>query len=202
MKHKRSLKMKNSKTKLTMMVKSLCGLALLLTSLAATSQAQVELGQPWTSIGAVGMVDDGEVTFTGPLAYLASDSAVLRYNVVAVEGLFATAGAAPTRAFLRARFRDNGDTNHVVVRLKSQRLTGADAGDITTLMTIDSDDYPGSSSFQTRSIWCDGGGFSFDFVNNAYFVEVTMTRSGSPTAGLAAIQIGRTTSGCLAAPSI
>ena len=45
--------MKNSKSKLTMGVKSLCGLALLLAGLAATSQAQVVLGQPWTSIGAV-----------------------------------------------------------------------------------------------------------------------------------------------------
>jgi hypothetical protein len=193
--------MKNPITKLMTGVKGMIGLALLLTGLAATSHAQVVLGQPWTTIGAVGVVDEGEVTFTGPLAYLASDSAVLRYNVVSVEGLFATAGAAPTRTILSARFRDNGDNNHVVVRLKSQRLTGANAGDITTLMTIDSDDYPGSSSFQTRSIWCDGGGFSFDFVNYAYFVEVTMTRTGLPvTAGLAAIQIGRTTNGCLAPP--
>ncbi len=193
--------MKNSKTKLTMGVRSLCGLALLLTGLAATSRAQTVLGQPWTSIGAAGTVDDGEVTFTGPLAYLASDGAVLRYNVVAVEGLFATSGLLPTRTILTARFRDNGDNNHVVVRLRSQRLTGPDAGDITTLMTIDSNDYPGSSSFQTRSIWCDGGGFSFDFVNHAYFVEVTMTRTALPiTAGLAAIRIGRTTNGCLAAP--
>jgi len=195
--------MKNSKSKLMIGLKSLCGLALLLVAMAATSQAQVTLGQPWTTIGAVGAVDDGEVTYTGPLAYLASDSAVLRYNVVAVEGLFATSGPLPTRTILTARFRDNGDNNHVVVRLKSQRLNGPDAGDITTLMTIDSNDYPGSSSFQTRSIWCDGGGFSFDFVNNAYFVEVTMTRTALPiTAGLAAIQIGRTTSGCLAPPGI
>ena len=189
--------MKNSKSKLMMGVKSLCGLALLLAGLAATSQAQVVLGQPWTTIGAAGTVDDGEVTYTGPLAYLESDGAVLRYNVVAVEG------PAPTRTILTARFRDNGDNNHVIVRLKSQRLTGPNAGDITTLMTIDSDDYPGSSSFQTRSIWCDGGGFSFDFVNHAYFVEVTMTRTALPvTAGLAAIQIGRTTNGCLVAPGI
>ena len=195
--------MKYSKSKLMMCVKSLCGLALLIAGLAATSQAQTVLGQPWTTIGAVGVVDDGEVTYTGPLAYLASDGAVLRYNVVAVEGLFATSGLIPTRTILSARFRDNGDNNHVIVRLKSQRLTGADAGDITTLMTIDSNDYPGSSSFQTRSIWCDGGGFSFDFVNNAYFVEVTMTRTALPiTPGLASIQIGRTTNGCLIAPSL
>ncbi len=195
--------MKNSITKLTMVVKSLCCLALLLAGLAATSQAQTVLGQPWTSIGAAGTVDEGEVTFTGPIAYLANEGAVIRYNVVAVDGLFATSGPLPTRTFLTARFRDNGDNNHVVVRLKSQALTGANAGDITTLMTIDSDDYPGSSSFQTRSIWCDGGGFSFDFVHNAYFVEVTMTRSALPiTAGLAGIQVGRTTSGCLVAPSL
>jgi phage baseplate assembly protein gpV len=68
-------------------------------------------------------------------------------------------------------------------------------------MTIDSDDYPGSSSLQARSIWCDGGAFSFDFVNHAYFVEVTMTRTTLPaSAGLDSIQIGRTTNGCLAAP--
>lgn len=193
--------MKNPKSKLTMVVKSLCGLALLLAGLAASSQAQTVLGQPWTTIGATGTVDEGEVTFSGPIAFLASEGAVLRYNVVAVDGLFATSGPLPTRTILTARFRDNGDNNHVIVRLKSLRLTGPGAGDITTLMTIDSDDYPGSSSFQTRSIWCDGGGFSFDFVNHAYFVEVTMTRTVLPiSAGLEAIQIGRTTNGCLLAP--
>jgi hypothetical protein len=197
------MKMKNTRMKLMMIMKSLCGLALLLTSLAATSQAQVALGQPWTSIGAVGMVDDGEITFTGPIAYLESDSAVVRYNVVSVEGLFANAGAMPTRTVLTARFRDNGDNNRVIVRLKSQRMFGPDAGDVTTLMTIDSNDYPGSSSFQTRSIWCDGGAFSFDFLNNNYFVEVTMSRTSLPvTAGLAGLQVGRTANGCFVAPGL
>jgi hypothetical protein len=194
--------MKNPKSKLTMVVKSLCGLALLLAGLAASSQAQTVLGQPWTTIGATGTVDEGEVTFSGPIAFLENEGAVLRYNVVAVEGLFATSGAIPTRTILTARFRDNGDNNRVIVRLRSLRLTGPGAGSVATLMTIDSDNYPGSSSFQTRSIWCDGGGFSFDFVNHAYFVEVTMTRTALPvTAGLAAIQIGRTTNGCLVAPT-
>ena len=142
--------MKNLRMKLTTGLKSLFVLALVVAGLAATSQAQTVLGQPWTTIGAAGTVDDGEVSFTGPLAYLASEGAVLRYNVVSVDGLFATSGAMPTRTILTARFRDNGDNNHVIVRLKSQRLTGANAGDITTLMTIDSNDYPGSSSFQSR----------------------------------------------------
>jgi hypothetical protein len=195
--------MKNPKSKLTMVVKSLCGLALLLAGLAASSQAQTVLGQPWTTIGSTGTVDEGEVTFSGPIAFLAGDSAVLRYNVVSVDGLFATSGPLPTRTILTARFRDNGDNNRVIVRLRSLRLTGASAGSITTLMTIDSDNYPGSSSFQSRSIWCDGGGFSFDFVNHAYYVEVTMTRTSLPiTAGLESIQIGRTTNGCLVAPGI
>jgi hypothetical protein len=188
--------MKNPKSKLTMVVKSLCGLALLLAGLAASSQAQTVLGQPWTTIGSTGTLDEGAVTFSGADALLASDLAVLRYNVVAVEGLFAS-GPALTRTILTARFRDNGDNNHVIVRLKSLRLTGPGAGGVTTLMTIDSNDYPGSPSFQTRSIWCDGGAFSFDFVDNAYFVEVTMTRTASPTAGLESIQIGRTTNGCI-----
>ncbi|HKQ72968.1 MAG TPA: hypothetical protein VJ810_04515 [Blastocatellia bacterium] len=196
--------MKNSKSKLMTGVKSLCGLALLLVTFAVTSQAQVPIGQPWTSIGAVGTVDEGDVTFTGPIVYLEGESAVLRYNVVSVDGVLENAGGgALTRTFLRARFRDNGDNNRVIVRLKSQGLVGANAGDITTLMTIDSNDYPGSSSFQTRSIWCDGGAFSFDFVNNAYYVEVTMTRTTLPvTAGLAGIQVGRTASACIVAPTI
>ena len=92
--------MKNSKSKLMMGVKSLCGLALLLAGLAATSQAQVVLGQPWTTIGAAGTVDDGEVTYTGPLAYLESDGAVLRYNVVAVEG-----PRTPDEKFSQKEFR-------------------------------------------------------------------------------------------------
>ena len=58
----------------------------------------------------LGMMDVGEVTYTGPLAYLASDGAVLVQHRGGGRGGSPTAGAAADAHDATARFRDNGDT--------------------------------------------------------------------------------------------
>jgi hypothetical protein len=178
--------MKNTVTRLVKYGKTL-SLALML--IATCSPAALAVSdKPWTAIGSDGTVDEGEVTFTGNIAYLKSDDgAVIRYNVVAVDGLV-DGGPALDFPRMTVRFRDNGNNNHIVVHLKRVDISG---GGTTQLLTLDSNSYPGSSSFQTRYVdACGDDLFAFDFANYAYFVEVTMTRTGLPiTPGVAAITL-------------
>jgi hypothetical protein len=177
--------MKRSIINLFVNVKISC-LALMLAA-ACSAPALADDDKPWTAIGADCTVDEGELTFTGNIAYLKSDGAVARYNVVAVDGLL-DAGPAAIFPRLTVRFRDNGNNNRVLVHLKRVAIS---TGDTTQIMTLDSNSYPGSSSFQTRSVEaCGDDLFAFDFENYAYFVEVTMTRTSLPiTPGVAAIRL-------------
>ena len=171
-------------------------------ALAGSAQAQVIGDQPWTTVGAAGTVSSVDTTdvayFTGGWVGLAAGatSATIRYNVTAVDGLLATDGPMPTRTLLRVKFLDPGETAHVNVTLKDFDLEDS-FGFGTTLMTLDSDDYVSSNSFQTRDIWCEGA-FSFDFAHKGYFLEVRLSRpAGGSNPGLALIQLGRTTQGCI-----
>jgi hypothetical protein len=180
-------------------IRAMAMLMLFFAASAIISQAQVLGEKPWTTIGSAGTVDEGdEVSYTDNIAFLVGEAAVIRYNVVAVDGLFEKGNTPllpkPTR--MTVRFRDNGDNNHLIVRLKRVSLT---TGDIDTLLTLDSNNYAGSSSFQTRTVGC--GAFDFDFSTHAYYVEATMTRTGLPiTTALASIQIAKSATGCLVAP--
>jgi hypothetical protein len=165
---------------------------MLLTVFTATALAQ---NKSWTTVGSTGTPDESDqVTYTNNIVYLDGDSAVVRYNVVAVDGLF---GAGPAVSFPRmtVTFRDNGDNNHVVVRLRRSQISGSA---LTTLLTLDSNDYASSSSFQTRTrTACGADAFEYDFDNYAYFIEVTMSRTGLPvTPGVAEIKLDRT-AGCI-----
>jgi hypothetical protein len=175
-------------------VREWTAVALGLIVISSTSSAAVIGTKPWTAVGAAGTVVAGQVDFSGQVAYLDADSAVLIYNVVAVDGLTETGGALLTHPFMKVRFRDNGANNRIVARLRRIDLN---TGVSQILMTLDSDNYVGSGSFQTREIGC-GNSFSFDFSNHAYFVEITMTRTGLPvTPGISALQLGRSNSPCL-----
>jgi hypothetical protein len=177
--------MKHAISKLATFGKGLSLAALLIAMSAPVALADSD--KPWTSIGSATTAADANVTYTGNIAYLAGNSTVLRYNVVAVDGLIPE-GPAAGRPRMTVRFRDNGATGHVVVRLRSVSIAG---GSAVQLLVLDSDDFPGSSSFQTRTeTGCGDGSFSFDFVNNAYYIEVTMTRTAAGvTPGVAALQL-------------
>ncbi len=172
-------------------------LMVIFAAMVITSNAQVLGEKPWTTIGSAGTVDEGdEVSYTDHIAFLVGESAVIRYNVVAVDGLFEKGDnpllPKPTR--MTVRFRDNGDNNRLVVRLKRVNLSN---GDTDILLTLDSNNYAGSSSFQTRTVGC--GAFDFDFSTYAYYVEATMTRTSLPiSTALAGIQIAKSATGCLA----
>jgi hypothetical protein len=163
--------------------------------------------KPWTSVGSAGTVDEdsldrillhtaiAQVRDTGP----ASVSTV-RYNIVAVEGLFGGDGGIN----LTARFLDAHDDDQVLLLLRqSSVLTGA----LTTLVVLDSNDYPPSFSYQTRSV-CNPDG-RFDFSQNAYYIEAILTKAAARreagkgglqvllTPALAILQV---TGACLVAP--
>jgi len=146
--------------------------------------------QQWTTIGSAGVAMSGGVTDAGTAAVLdsSSNSATVRYNVVATEGLFASNPAAPflaTSTSMAVRFLDPGNTSRVLVRLRrTHLLTSA----TSTLLTIDSNNFGASNLYQNHSVGCGQG---FDFSTYAYYVEVTLSRTAANApAGIASIQIG------------
>jgi hypothetical protein len=199
--------MKNLMNKLASYRKGLCLMLALLITLSTSSISRADdavTSKLWTTVASAGTVDDadvGEVVFTGSLAKLQipvltdqttkatsaslSSSAVIYYNVVALDGLFFGEGAT-----LRARFLDNGDQAQVILHLKEVNL---DTGVTTTKMTLDSNKFPSASAFQTQSVSKCGSGSGFNFANRAYFIEAQLIRTGpNGNPGLAAIQLGRT----------
>lgn len=95
--------------------------------------------------------------------------AVIRYNVVAVEGLFQSGKIIR----MKVRFLDIVDDSQLLVKLVEFNLQ---SGVATTRMTFDSNLYAAGSSYQEQgmltSSWSE-----FDFSRNAYYIEATLTRS-------------------------
>jgi hypothetical protein len=89
-----------------------------------------------------------------------------------------------------ARLWDNGPEAQVILHLKQVNLY---TGQQTTLLTLDSNNFPVASGFQTVSTGdpnCSGATFEFDFVHNAYYIDATLAKTGpNGTPALAAMQI-------------
>jgi len=94
---------------------------------------------------------------------------VIRYNVVAAEGLFQPGDSVR----MKVRFLDTGDDSQLIVKLIE---LNSQSGVATTRLTFDSNLFAGSSSYQEQealtSSWSE-----FDFSQNVYYIEATMTRS-------------------------
>jgi hypothetical protein len=156
-------------------------------ALGAPSAAWAQ--QQWTTVGSAGTVDESsQVIVTGPNASLAGGTvAVIRYNVVAVDGLF---GSECGVNFMLVRYRATPQ-HRVLVRLVELNLFTGPPG--TTRLVLDSNDFPSNdqfgSDFQTQTV---AGGFSFDFVTNAYFIVVELSSGGvlAGSAQIQAIQVG------------
>ena len=169
--------------------------AILVLAAPLSVSADNPFAKPWTTVASAGTVDEAdlnkinytEATARMNLAVPANSSAVIRYNVVAVDGL---ADAGGDGNFLRVRFRDNGQDERVIVRLKSVEIA---TGIVTTLMTLDSNAYAPNVLFQTQSVGVCAPTWGFNFNRYAYFVEATLLKSataGNP--GLSVVQIGKT----------
>jgi hypothetical protein len=128
---------------------------------------------------------------------LYKETAVIRYNVVAVEGLFQSGDSVS----MKVRFLDTGDNSQLLVKLIELNLQ---SGVATTRLAFDSDQYAGSSSYQQQEALTSSLS-EFDYTKNAYYIHATLTRvflriTGSPFArsltdivgpGLESIQLER-----------
>jgi hypothetical protein len=166
---------------------------LLLLTLTLISDAPAwAASKQWSTVGSTGTVDEADLaiaSFSNGFASISAAAAVpatldIRYSVVAVDGLFDFANGYA----LTVRYRDNGVSARVVVRLKEySRNTGA----TNTLLTFDSNGFAQDGNFQLQTVsFCAP---PLDFFNNAYFIEAQLDKTaaaGDPQLGL--VQLGRT----------
>jgi hypothetical protein len=136
----------------------------------------VNLPALWTTTGGTGATEDEanprKPTYTNFTAAANAGSPagtyVLRYNINAVDNLAAT-GVSNTR--LRVRYRDEGAGSRVVVKIMQANINGGN----TQLGTLFDSDAFAPGGFQTQEILMPA--ISFDFVNNSYWLEVTLTKA-------------------------
>lgn len=133
--------------------------------------------EPWSSTGATGTIDTNDLDFartSGAVVQMANSAPNnarlnVRYNVTAANGLVNNLGCV----LLISRFRDNGDSAQVIAKLKRYNI---ETGEIKTLLTVNSNNFPNSSAFQLGNEFdCD---LTFDFFQFAYFIDVELIKSG------------------------
>jgi len=166
-------------------------LFLLLLAPFVTANAQV-----WT--GSTGSASTSGWKISGPSVFLnsslSSATVNLRYNVLPVHDLIKPLDpAAPGQCRqLLVRFLDNGSAARVYVTLRRMDVR---TGQITTLLTFDSNTVAASSSFQRRGGFCNA--FEFDFADaqddagsGVYYIEVQLIKTSSAgNPGVSAISI-------------
>jgi hypothetical protein len=133
--------------------------------------------KPWTSVGSAGTIHPahlGNVAISGPNVLLngsdAFKTAIVNYNVVAVDGLYVSGDSTGIR--LRARYLDPGNGWNVTLRLYERNIaTGASK----LLLTLNSDSFPQSSDSQAQEVsTCEN--YVFDFSKKAYYVAAVLKR--------------------------
>jgi|1185.fasta_scaffold37465_2 hypothetical protein len=147
----------------------------------------------WTAVASTGTIDESDLAKIALntdgsaeiRSTIASTSAKIRYNVVAIPDLERLADPNLIRGGLifSMRVRDNGTGAHVIATLRRITLAGFS---ITTpqtnsiVATIDSDLAPPSDGWQT--IWaqhatCCLGPDGLNFLDNGYVVDVQLIKN-------------------------
>jgi len=185
-------------------------IVLMLIASVITTSAQAQDVKSWSTAGSTGTADkvdlnkivysNGIVAFpeiqgTQPSARRAAGlqlqtvQAVIRYNVTASDGLFFDSG----RLCMIVRFRDDGNRARVFLRLLKLNVND---GTTATLLNFDSNSFAPQHDFQTNSVGTNR--VPFDFSNNAYYVEATLTKQqpiltplGGGRPGLAVVVLTR-----------
>ena len=165
---------------------------------ALVFNGSVAQAQTWT--GSAGTVDPNSTNLTKYIdgrVELRNDAPVgatafIRYDVLPVRDLAADLQSISYRIFA-ARFLDNG-AGHVFLALKQLNMS---TGDITTLMTFDSNLSSPSTSYQLGNTpgnprfnftFADSQGFSS--TDSVYYVEAQLSRTATGgQAGLAGFSI-------------
>lgn len=185
--------------------------------LALSAQAQTaDVDRNWTTVGSAGTLDEksvgkvffdqskvqmgsvvgGTTTGNSGLISTQTDSAVIRYNVTAVDSFFVPRVCRTNKSLssldvrLRLRYLASNPGARVVAKLIEADLA---TGTEKTLLTFDSAG-PGlslSDNYQVQSISVCGRPWNFDFQNKAYYIEATLTVNGIviSAAGIQMIQI-------------
>ncbi|MDX2043311.1 MAG: hypothetical protein SF097_18995 [Acidobacteriota bacterium] len=192
------------------------------TTLAASATVRADVDswfKAWTTVGSAGTIDEASVgklvmqgsTISFPeilppeRGIISADSSafafqipqetvsgVVRYNVVATDGLFENGDFLG----MRSRFRDDGNNAQVILRLFEINIT---TGATSLVLTLDSNDFPARSNYQTQSVSTFVGN-RINFLESAYFIEATLVQKRSPLTpfgsgnpGLAVIQLQKFT---------
>jgi hypothetical protein len=187
-------------------------LAICLAFLTVSAHAQTtDVDKNWTTVGSAGTLDDksvGKVFFdrsvvqmgqlVGPttiskaaLVPQQTDSAVIRYNVTAVDSFFVRRSCTPDKSQdvrLRLRYLAAGSGARVVAKLMELDLA---TGTEKLLLTFDSanPNLPRSNSYQVQSVNVCGRPWNFDFESKAYYIEATLTASSRVARSAAGIQM-------------
>jgi hypothetical protein len=188
--------MKVTRRKLKVCHAALSLALILLSAFAVPSNTMADdfaFSKIWTTVGSAGTVDESDLDkvdlLRGTVTMKPGDEpsrAVIRYNVVAVDGLFAGGDGF----FMGVRFRDNGDQAQVIARLIEYDFN---TGAYRTLLTFDSNAQAAAPAYQTGSAFDCRPDWRFEFGRKAYFVEATLIRTGAdgnPALGIVTIGPG------------
>ncbi len=162
------------------------------------SHTTVVYAQPrcWTTVGSAGTVDEADLSLVAlSVNHAAVRSATgtvdIRYNVVAVDGVF---GGDQNQKTLTAKIADNGTAAQVIIRLRQLNISN---GVVTLLAEINSNDFLPSPVAQKRAKNFNCGNPEFDFEKNIYYIEVQLIKTGPGGNPLIrAIQICRSNDPC------
>jgi hypothetical protein len=188
-------------------------LAVCFVFLAISSHAQtLDVDKNWTTVGSAGTLDEksvGKVFFdhsivqmgqlAGPATTISkaglvatqTDSAVIRYNVTAVDSFFVRRSCSPDNSQdvrLKLRYLAAGPGARVLAKLIELDLA---TGTEKALMTFDSSDpnFPRSDKYQVQSTFVCGRPWNFDFEKKAYYIEAALTAGNGITVSAAGIQM-------------
>ena len=114
-----------------------------------------------------------------------SESAVIRYNVTPVDGLFPGPNDSHV-ASLNVRYLATGLSARVVAKLIEVDFA---SGVETVLLTFKSDAFPGASFYHEQGVSNCGQQWHFDFQNKGYYIEATLTHSALVATSAAGIQM-------------
>jgi hypothetical protein len=155
--------------------KGLSLLVLLAMVLSVPVLAHAQAGA-WTTIGSAGTVDEADTsifTMTSTIVSVSAAAVVpatldIRYNVVAVEGLY------DDFIKMAVRYKDNGAGSQVIAKLKQYSIA---TGITTTMLTFDSNAFGSSDFLQLQAVGT--GTKSFNFGENVYYVEATLKKTAA-----------------------
>lgn len=173
-----------------------------------------EMHKVWTTVGSAGTVDEAstaKIFFEGSTAQMGqviahpvpaavqpqTESAVIRYNVTPVDGLFdprspcsvGTGNNCPGIK-LELQYVASGANAHIIARLIEVDLA---SGSETERLIFDSKDFSRQPGYQVQHVGqCTPPAlWTFDFEHKAYYIEATMTHStiAASAAGIQMIKI-------------